>query len=256
MTNLEDKVRNGDPDRYAATLAAPESARHCLWPLYAFNIEISRAPWVTREPMIAEMRLQFWTDILDEISVGAPPRAHEVAQPLAQLWASAKLPLAAGHAMIEARRRDIYRTPFSDENELLDHLDATSGNLMWLAAMALGAAPTAETCVRDMGRASGLANWFRAVPELVARGCPSLPDDSDAAIASLAGRGLSLHAKSRKSRACLTAAAHPAVLAGWQTRAVLKLAENDPAAVREGRLEQSEFRRRGGLLLHALRKSW
>lgn len=256
MTILEDKVRDGDPDRYAATLAAPEIARDRLWPLYAFNLEISRAPWVTREPMIAEMRLQFWTDTLDEISTGAAPRAHDVAQPLAKLWTTAKLPVSVGHAMIEARRWDIYRTPFSDENELLDHLNATSGNLMWLAAMALGAAPEAEPCVRSMGIASGLANWLRAVPELELRGCPALPDKSGAAIAALATRGLSLHARSRASRTCLTAAAHPALLAGWQTRAVLKLAEKDPATVREGRLQQSEFRRRGGLLLHALRKSW
>lgn len=256
MTSLEDRVREGDPDRYVATLIAPKFARERLWTLYAFNLEISRAPWVTREPMIAEMRLQFWTDTLDEIAAGAEPRAHDVAEPLARVWTSAKLPASLGHAMIAARRWDIYRTPFSDDHTLLNHLDATSGNLMWLSAMALGAGPEAEATVRDMGLASGLANWFRAVPELQARGCPALPDDSDEAIAALARTGLLRHARSRKSHAQLPASAHPALLAGWQTRAVLKRAARDPAAVREGRLLHSEFRRRGGLLLHALRQSW
>ncbi|MEQ8366967.1 MAG: phytoene synthase, partial [Roseicyclus sp.] len=53
-------VARGDPDRFRATMAAPVDARRVLFPLYAFNIEVSRAPWVTAEPMIAEMRLQFW----------------------------------------------------------------------------------------------------------------------------------------------------------------------------------------------------
>ena len=59
-------------------------ARRVLFPLYAFNIEVSRAPWVTAEPMIAEMRLQFWRDVVEEIAAGKPPRAHEVAAPLAE----------------------------------------------------------------------------------------------------------------------------------------------------------------------------
>ena len=51
-------VERGDPDRFLATMAAPVALRATLFPLYAFNVEIARAPWVTQEPMIAEMRLQ------------------------------------------------------------------------------------------------------------------------------------------------------------------------------------------------------
>jgi hypothetical protein len=65
-------------------MATPPEARAVLFPLYAFNLEVSRAPWVTEEPMIAEMRLQFWRDVAEEIGQGAPPRAHEVAAPLAE----------------------------------------------------------------------------------------------------------------------------------------------------------------------------
>ena len=65
-----DLVQRGDPDRFAAAMAAPVAARKVLFPLYAFNLEVARAPWVTEEPMIAEMRLQWWRDALGEIGGG------------------------------------------------------------------------------------------------------------------------------------------------------------------------------------------
>jgi phytoene synthase len=68
-----DLVARGDPDRFRATMATPPEARAVLFPIYAFNLEVSRAPWVTEEPMIAEMRLQFWRDVAEEIGQGAPP---------------------------------------------------------------------------------------------------------------------------------------------------------------------------------------
>ena len=50
-------VQRADPDRFMAAMAAPVAARRVLFPLYALNVEIARAPWVTQEAMIAEMRL-------------------------------------------------------------------------------------------------------------------------------------------------------------------------------------------------------
>ena len=56
----------------------------------------------------------------------------------------------------------------------LAHLDATSGGLMWLGVKALGGRDEAGS--RAVGRAQGLANWFRAVPAMEARGMKPLPD--------------------------------------------------------------------------------
>ena len=70
-------VKRGDPDRFLAAMAAPPDARRILFPLYAFNVEVARAPWVTAEPMIAEMRLQWWRDSVEGIYAGEP-RRHAV----------------------------------------------------------------------------------------------------------------------------------------------------------------------------------
>ena len=48
-----DVVQRGDPDRFAAVMAAPVWVLARLWPQYAFNLEVARSHWVTKEPMIA-----------------------------------------------------------------------------------------------------------------------------------------------------------------------------------------------------------
>ena len=80
-------VQRGDPDRFMATMAAPVAARRVLFPLYAFNVEVARAPWVTEESMIAEMRLQWWRDAVEEVAKGGVVRRHEVVTPLAEVLA-------------------------------------------------------------------------------------------------------------------------------------------------------------------------
>ena len=63
-------VERGDPLRFRAVMAAPSDLRPALFTLFAFNLEVARAPWVTKEAMIAEMRLQWWHDALGEIANG------------------------------------------------------------------------------------------------------------------------------------------------------------------------------------------
>ena len=50
-------VAQADPERFAAAMAAPMAARSVLLPVYAAAAEEARAPWITQEPVIAEMRL-------------------------------------------------------------------------------------------------------------------------------------------------------------------------------------------------------
>ena len=242
-------VERGDPDRFAAVMAAPVAARARLWPLYAFNLEVARAPWVTKEPMIAEMRLQWWRDVVAEPA----PRAHEVAGPLHGLIRQAGLPVDVLDRVAAARRWDIYRDAFADRAAFDAYLMDTGGGLMWLAALALGAPPAAEAQVRALGWATGLANYLRAVPDLEARGRVPLIDGRPEAVRDLAAEGL---ARLKSSRGVRVGSARPALLAGWQTGALLAQVERDPLAVAEGRMGLSEFSKRGRLVWQALGGSW
>jgi len=236
-------VERGDPDRFAAVMAAPVADRARLFVLYAFNLEIARAPWVTREPLIAEMRLQWWRDVVAE---DRPP-AHEVAGPLHALIREADLPVAVLDALIAARQWDIYSDPFAGQDAFDAYLQATGAGLMWLAAVALGAPPPVEPAARDLGWATGLAGFLRAVPALQARGRVPLVDGSKAALVSLAQQGLLRIGQARR-----TGIPRGAALAAWQTARLLRCVVSDPRAVAEGRVQVSEFDRRRLLLWQAI----
>lgn len=248
-------VEAGDPDRFAATLAAPAAARPRLWPLYALNLEVARAPWASAEPLVAEMRLQWWIDALQgPAAPGADshPLLAELA-PLLREVAGLRPPLVA---LAEARRRECWRESFTEGAELAAYLDATAGNLMWAAALVLGAPARTEPVVRDFAWGAGLANWLRAVPALAARGLQPLPDASAPAVATLARTGLDRIAAARAARAALPGTVSPALFSGWLAPWVLARAAAEPERVAAGRLEPSEFRRRADLLRPAFSGRW
>lgn len=234
-----DLVRRGDPDRFLAVMAAPPAARRVLFAIYAFNLEIARAPWITEESMIAEMRLQWWRDALEEIAQGRPVRTHEVTTVLADILDPEGAQLL--DRLVQARRWDIYRDPFEDDSHFEDYLDQTAGNLTWAAARALGV-KTGQADVRDIAWAAGLANWFIAIPALEARGRIPLLDGRAAAVRDLACKGLGKLDRARPPRA-----ARSALLASWRARGILKRARAMPERVALGTLAGSEFMRRMGL---------
>lgn len=249
-----DLVARGDPDRFRATMAAPVAARRVLFPLYAFNIEVSRAPWVTDEPLIAEMRLQFWRDVVEELAAGKPPRAHEVALPLADA-----IPADVAGALdplVTARQWDIYREPFEDRAAFDAYIADTAGRLALVAGRALGAPEGAAAVLEDAGWAMGLAGFLRAIPALEAAGRVPLVEGTPEAVAALAGEGLARLARARAGRGRLPRAAAPALFLAGQAEAVLKAAQAAPRLVAEGRLPEPGLRARLGLAQAALTGRW
>jgi 15-cis-phytoene synthase len=242
-------VEAGDPDRFLAAMTGGPDARARLFVLYAFNLEIARAPWVASEPMIGQMRLQFWRDTLAEIEAGKPARGHEVAAPLAELVRRSGLAVDLLDAMVVARWADLERAAFAQAAGLETYLAETAGNLMWASVQALGGGAALEQPARAVGLASGLASWLMAAPELTARGWQAVPQDvADLIATSRAGL--------RAARATRFGPALPALRAAWRAEAVLARAAADPAAIAAGRLGGSEFVRRGSLLVKSLTGRW
>ena len=247
-------VQRGDPDRFLATMSVPPAARAVLFPLYAFNVEVARAPWVTEEPMIAEMRLQWWRDAVEELGQGRPPRAHEVVAPLAEAMARDPETIAALlDGAIAARRWDIYRDPFEDEAAFDRYLNTTSGHLTWAAAIAFGAPDTLEASVRDAAWAGGLANWLLAIPELERKGRKPMVDGRAEAVAALAREGLMRLGRARQAS---FGPCTPVLRCFWQAGPILRQAARDPGRVAAGALGTSEFRRRSRLMIKALTAGW
>lgn len=246
-------VRRADPVRFRAAMSCPPNAREVLFPLYAFNVEVSRAPYASEEPMIAEMRLHWWREALEEIGAGGRVRSHEVTEPLAALIRGKGLPIDVLDLAVAARRWDIWREPFEDEAAFEDHLERVAGDLAWVSARALGAAVQDEAAVRAGAWAAGLARWFIAVPEIEARGRMPLSDGRESAVRALARDGL---ARLGAGKAVRSDAGAFALRHGWDAGAVLKAAAREPARVKDGRLEPGDARSALRLAWAAMRGRW
>lgn len=231
-----DIVARYDPDRFAAAMAGPVEARRVLFPIYAFNAEVCRAPWVASEPMIGEMRLQWWRDALNEIAAEKSVRLHEVTLPLAMV-----LNLAAAEeldALVAARRWDLYADAFEDQAHFERYIAATSGTLMWVAARALGAPTDKESAIRRFGYATGLARFLAAASKLEDRGRIPFVDGRLEAVQALAQGGLK-DAKPPR----LSGNSRAALLEGHHARAMLRQVVKNPARVPEGRVDLTPFQK-------------
>lgn len=228
-------VEKGDPDRFAAAMASPVAARRVLFPLYAFNVEVSRAPWVTQEPMIAEMRLQWWRDAMEEIVSGEKVRRHEVVTPLAEILQPQSAKIL--EQLVVARRWDIYKEAFEDAAHFEAYLDKTAAGLMWVAACALGAGDLAnENTVRHLGRATGLARFLQAVPALEEQARIPLVDGRPAAIRELAEKALAGCPSARQIKRGLPAQVRPAIAEAFLAYPILRQVVRQPQHVAAGSL--------------------
>ena len=239
-------VQTGDPDRFLATMAAPRAMRPAMFAIYAFNVEVSRAPWLTREPMIAEMRMQWWRDALEEIGKGGQVRRHEVAAPLAQVLDHEGAAIL--DQLVLARKWDCYQEPFENARHFQKYIEATSAGLMWAVARAAGVR-CGQDSIRKVGAAAGLANWLCAVPELTARGRMPLVDPRPQAISDLARAALENLRHARKS---VPRDARPVTRSGWQAGRILRSAAANPAAVTDGRQHSSEFTKKLTLMMRVV----
>lgn len=238
-------VQQGDPDRFLATMAAPPALREVLFPLYAFNVEISRAPWVTQEPLLAEMRLQWWADVLDEIQSGGPVRKHEVTDALKGVLTSETAQML--QSCVDARRRDARREPFETPHALAAYVKDTAGTLHKVA-MRAACVKGQDAQAEAVGSALGLANYLLAVPALLQRNMNPLPEMTNDQLNGLLRDHIAM-ADQRTGRG----PARAVHLAAWRAKAILKRALKDQTAIVDGRLSGPEFTRRASLLWRSLR---
>ncbi|MFZ3582558.1 squalene/phytoene synthase family protein [Loktanella sp. DJP18] len=245
-------VERGDPVRFRATMAVPLAARRVLFPLYGFNIEVARTPWVTKEAMIAEMRLQWWRDVLAEIAEGGPVRSHEVIDTLAPvLDAQGCRDL---DTLIDVRRWDIYSDVFADRDHLDRYIAGTSGALMGTGARLLGQAD--GQVVADFAYGVGIANFLRAIPALEAEGRKPLIDGTVEGVRDLAQDALHRLDRARAQHRQVSRVAEAALVAGWQARPVLLRAIADPQRVAMGALDPAPFQDRLRLMRAATFGWW
>jgi phytoene synthase len=159
-------VRAADRDRFIAALFAPAERRGALHALYAFNVEITRVRELAREPLAGEIRLQWWSDVLNgerREEAGANPVAAALLETIA------RYDLAAANLtdLIEAHRFDLYDEPMAGIADLESYAARTSSVLIALAAQILGV--DAAGAAEPAGIAYGITRLLRSLPLHAAR---------------------------------------------------------------------------------------
>ena len=247
-----DLVRSQDPDRFGAVLVADPPDRPALLTLYALNLEIARAPFQSAEPILAEMRLQWWIDRLAAMGDGKPPPLHDVLTPLWEAWGNAAGQLAP---LAEARRRDCAREPFDSPQAVADYVAETTGRLMVQAAARLGADPQGQGVAADQGLGAGLVAWLRALPRLQPLGLGLAGADPDDAV-TLARMAREALGRAARSRALLPKRAAAALYPGPGVPQLLSRILTGKVNIFQEAVEVSPFQRRASLAYLAITGRW
>lgn len=175
-------LRDNDRDRWLACLYAPAAARPYLFALYAFNAEIARIRELVSQPLLGEMRIQWWVDALEAENPGARAdlMAHPTADALLATIERFALPKRALLDYLEARRFDLYDDPAPDQAFLDCYCDESCSTLFACAARILVDGPIDATTARAAeaaGKAFALTGLLRSLSWRAARRQCFVPRD-------------------------------------------------------------------------------
>ncbi len=180
MRNLSycgNEVRRYDPDRFATAILAPEGCREGLFSLYAFNLEVAKTREAVSEPMLGEIRLQWWREAIEGIYAGTP-RRHEVVLGLAKALEKHGLTRQCFDDLIEARAADLSDEPPESVAALVGYAKGTSVPIILLALEMLGVrSPVTTSAAHHIGIAWALTGLVRAMPFHLSQRRVYMPDE-------------------------------------------------------------------------------
>src|SRR5207237_2804610 len=179
--------------------------------------------------MLGQLRLQWWREAVAAAFAGAPPRQHEIAQPLSAVIADHKLTRAHFERMIDTRERDLAEEPAATLAHLKDYAEGTAATLLYLALELLGVTePAARASAREVGIGYALAGLLRAIPFHAWAGRCYIPAD----LAARVGLDPQDYAGLRDTAALRTAAAEIAEAAAGHLRAARRNRREVPRSAR------------------------
>lgn len=151
---VRDAARQFAPDHYVSALLAPATGRDDLIALAAFWGETRRIAHEVSDPMLAEIRLQWWRDALSE---GAGPSGHPVADAMQGLLK--RHPMLRGEVdrLLEGRLAELDALSFESEDGFRQYVLDCDGALLTMKSHLSGLDPASlpEGLIGDAARALG-----------------------------------------------------------------------------------------------------
>lgn len=163
-TFCADMVYKDDHNRYLTTLFIDKDKRRSLLALYAFNIEISKVVEINKEPLVSQIKLQWWRDSLDDLKKGQIAK-HPVIEELSTLLAHHQIDLDNLSLIIQARDTELIDKTPKTLNTLTEYCRQTAGTLNRLSLQIIknDDRHSHSNHCEDLGTAWGLIGIIRAI---------------------------------------------------------------------------------------------
>ena len=183
MLNLEARAeiitiaRRDAHDYYLSALLGQPGARDDLLVLAAFEGELSRIIATVADPILAEIRLQWWSETVAAME-GAHQSGHPVADALSKLVTTGRVSTASLARSIDARSADTGADPITTDEDLDRYLDSTEGAALARSIAIItaitGIATPPTALIEAAGRSVGLVRVLLELPRQRAMDRPFL----------------------------------------------------------------------------------
>lgn len=170
--------RQGDYDAYLIRPFIPRSAQNAYDALRTLNLELARLPESVSNPTIAQFRIQFWRDTINQTFAATPPREpisillHKAITDLREKTGSGASASSIKFWLmrfLNTRQKYMDNRPFTSLADLEDYAENTYATLMY---MTLAAMPVRSVHIDHLashiGKACGIVAVLRGVPVLAA----------------------------------------------------------------------------------------
>ncbi|CED85288.1 Phytoene/squalene synthetase [Phaffia rhodozyma] len=177
------QVQKFDHEAYLASYFFPAGRpREAFWALRALNMELATIPETVSNVAIGQIRMQFWRDVIRDISNGIPPSSHPIANALAMTSDPKTVDLTAYYLnqMLDAREESLGSPPYPTLTQLLVHLSQTQTpmTLLSLSLVTPNPTPTSQSALQHLSLSTGLASLLLSLPFHASnRKLPAIPLD-------------------------------------------------------------------------------
>ncbi len=159
-----DMVYADDHNRYLTTLFVDKDKRRSLLALYAFNIEISKVIDNSKEPLVSQMKLQWWRDSLENLKKGIVAK-HPVVEELSTALINHQINIEDLLIMLQARDHELFNETPKTLSALNDYCRQTAGTLSRISLQVISNDDqhSHRNQCEDLGTAWGLVGIIRAI---------------------------------------------------------------------------------------------
>lgn len=188
---VQSRLRRRDYASYLSVRLSPEIVRPGLFWLYGFFHEVGQIPFKVDEPLLGEIRLQWWRDAFLKLERGDRV-GHPVADGLGPLLVEGGEALRLElNAVVDSFQADVQKSPMPDMATFFQTLDKRYGGILraalTISELSGGTATNTQTIITasEAGMAIGAVTLFAQLPLYLQKGLSPLPSDM------LAAHGLS-----------------------------------------------------------------